>query len=126
MRKLFSISELAKILGLIDPSTGKPKNYILRYWEKEFKQIKPLKINNRRYYSTKQVEMIKFINFLLTNKKITILGAKKFLNSKINKLDDYSSFSLKSEHSKISLKNKSKIILEKINRLKNYGKKNSS
>ena len=126
MRKLLSISELVKKLELTNPSTGKLKNYILRYWEKEFKQIKPLKINNRRYYSTKQVEIIKFINFLIRNKKVTILGVKKILNSKINKLDDYSSFSLKSEHSKINLKTKSKIILKKINRLKNYGKKNAS
>ena len=70
--------------------------------------------------------MIKFINFLLTNKKITILGVKKILNSKLNKLDDYNLFSLKSENSRINFKNKSKIILEKINKLKNYGKKNSS
>ena len=53
MNKLINISELSKILNLIDPKTKKPLNHILRYWEKEFKEIKPKKINNRRYYSCK-------------------------------------------------------------------------
>ena len=57
--KFISISELCKKLNLIDRRSKKPQNYILRYWEKEFKQIKPKKINNRRYYSLEQVEMIK-------------------------------------------------------------------
>ena len=57
MGKLISISEVSKILNLVDPKTKKPLNYILRYWEKEFKQIKPKKINNRRYYTAKQIEI---------------------------------------------------------------------
>ena len=61
MNKLLNISEVSKILNLIDPKTKKPQNHILRYWEKEFKEIKPKKINNRRYYSLKQVEIIKMI-----------------------------------------------------------------
>ena len=51
MSKLINITEASKILNLIDPKTKKPLNHVLRYWEKEFKQIKPIKINNRRYYS---------------------------------------------------------------------------
>ena len=54
MSKLLNISEVSKILNLIDPQTKKPLNHILRYWEKEFKEIKPKKINNRRYYSLEQ------------------------------------------------------------------------
>ena len=50
MSKLFIISEVAELLGLIDPLTKKPLNHILRYWEKEFKLINPKKVNNRRYY----------------------------------------------------------------------------
>ena len=57
-------------------------NHILRYWEKEFKEIKPKKINNRRYYSLKQVEIIKMIKFLLKNKGMTISGVKKFTKFK--------------------------------------------
>ena len=51
MDKLISISQLSYKLNLISPNNKKPKNYILRYWEKEFKQIKPKIINRRRYYS---------------------------------------------------------------------------
>ena len=76
MNKIINISELSKILNLIDPKTKKPLNHILRYWEKEFKEIKPKKINNRRYYSPKQVEIIKMIKFLLKNKGMTISGVK--------------------------------------------------
>ena len=48
MSKLINISELSKMLNLIDPKTKKPLNHVLRYWEKEFKEIRPKKINNRR------------------------------------------------------------------------------
>ena len=58
MSKLFSISEVSKMLNLVNSTTKKPSNYTLRYWEKEFKEIKP-KINSRRYYTIKQVEIIK-------------------------------------------------------------------
>ena len=50
MSKLINISEVSKILDFVDPITNKPQNHILRYWEKEFREIKPKKINNRRYY----------------------------------------------------------------------------
>ena len=126
MNKLFDISSVSKICNLIDPSTKKPLNHILRYWEKEFKEIKPKKFNNRRYYSLKQVETIKMIKFLLKNKGMTILGVKKLLDKNINKLDDNNNISLKTNYYKSSLKFKSKEILKKINRLKSYGKKNSS
>jgi len=126
MTKLINISEVSKIVNLIDPTTKKPLNHILRYWEKEFKEIRPRKINNRRYYSTKQVEIIKMIKFLLKNKGMTILGVKKFINVNINKLDDHKSDSLKAEYYKKFLKTKSKLLLNKINKIKSYGKKNSS
>ena len=126
MNKLLNISELSKILNFVDPKTKKPLNHILRYWEKEFKQIKPKKINNRRYYSPKQVNIIKMIKFLIKNKGITISGVKSIINLNTNKLDDYNSHSLKADYYKNTLKTKSKKLLEKINKLKNYGKKNSS
>ena len=126
MAKLINISEVSKIVNLIDPITKKPLNHIVRYWEKEFKEIRPRKINNRRYYSTKQVEIIKMIKFLLKNKGMTIVGVKKFINANINKLDDHKSHSLKAEYYKKFLKTKSKLLLNKINKIKSYGKKNSS
>jgi|TARA_Y100000389_G_scaffold3151_1_gene3058 DNA-binding transcriptional MerR regulator len=125
MSKLLNISEVSKAINLVDASNNKPLNYILRYWEKEFKQIKPKKINNRRYYTEEQVEIIKLIKFLLKNKGMTVSGVKNILNLNINKLDDYNSDSLKADYYKVSLKKKGKNLLEKIKKLKNYGKKNA-
>ena len=56
---------------------------------------------------------------------MTINGVKNVLNSNINKLDDYDLDSLKAEYYKKNIKEKSKKILNKIRKLKNYGKKNS-
>ena len=125
MDKLISISQLSYKLNLISPNNKKPKNYILRYWEKEFKQIKPKIINRRRYYSIEQIELIKLVHFLLKNKGMTINGVKKVLNTDINKLDDYNSHSLKANYYKKELIKKSKLILNKIKKIKKYGKKNS-
>ena len=125
MNKLINISQLSEILNLIDPVTKKPLNHIIRYWEKEFKEISPKKINNRRDYTPNQVERIKMIKFLLKNKGMTVSGVKELLKLNINKLDDYDVHSLKAEYIKSSIKSKSKIILEKIKKIKSYGKKNS-
>ena len=121
MSKLLSISEVSKLISLVDPVTKKPLNHILRYWENEFKEIKPKKINNRRYYSLKQIEIIKMINFLLKNKGFTIKGAKRLLNEKRNNLDHSNNNSLKREILKMVLKQKTKLLLEKIDTIKNYG-----
>ena len=126
MKKYYKISELSKELNLIDPNTKKPQNHILRYWESEFKEIKPKKINNIRYYSSDQIEIIKKIKFLLKKKGMTILGVKNLLDDNTNKLDDSNKISLKSNYYKSSIKAKSKEILKKIKKLKSYGKKDSS
>ncbi len=126
MNKLVNISEVCKILNLTNPKTQKPLNHVIRYWEKEFPQIKPKKINNRRYYTSKQLEILKMIKFLLKNKGLTILGVKKLMDSNVNKLDDYNNHSLKTVYYKNYLRLKSKKLLDKIKRIKNYGKKNSS
>ena len=126
MSKLINITEVSKKLDFIDPITNKPLNHILRYWEKEFREIKPRKINNRRYYSSDQVEMLKMIKFLLKNKGMTISGVKKLISTNVNKLDDRKSDSLKADYYKRTLKTKSKKLLKKIKDLKDYGKKNAS
>ena len=126
MSKFIGISQVSKLLNLIHPATKKPLNHILRYWEKEFKEIKPKKINNRRYYSAQQVEIIKTLKFLLKDKGMTISGVKNLLNLKINKLDEINTHSLKADYYKNIIKLKSKILLKKIYKLKKYGKKNSS
>ena len=126
MTKLINISAVSRILNNIDEKTNKPLNYILRYWEKEFKIIRPKKINNRRYYSEKQIEILKMIKFLLKNKGMTISGVKNLLNQKINDLDYTNTISLKADYYKNNLSTKSKKILEKIKKIKEYGKKNAS
>ena len=126
MNKLLSITEVTKIIGLVHPVTKKPLNYILRYWEKEFKIIRPKKINKRRYYSPRQLEIIKMIKFFLKKQGMTVSGVRNLLNLDINKLDDHNQHSLKTNYYKENLKLKSKILLEKIKKIKSYGKKNSS
>ena len=126
MNKLKNISEVSQILNLVDPKTNKPKNYILRYWEKEFKIVKPKKINKRRYYTSEKLEIMKTIKFLLKNKGMTVAGVKNLLKTKINKLDVGNDDGLKANNLKIILQIKSKKLLEKINKIKIYGKKNTS
>ena len=126
MNKLINISKLSKILKLIDPKTKKPSNHVLRYWETQFKEVKPQKINNRRYYSPQQVETIKMIKFLLKNKGMTISGVKNLMNKNVIKLDDDNNDSLKTDYYKKSIKFKSKLLLEKLKKIKSYGKKNTS
>ena len=125
MDKLINITELSKKLNLVNPQTKKPSNHILRYWEKKFKQIKPVILRKRRYYSQKQINIIKLIQFLLKDKGMTINGVKKVLKSNINNLDDYNSYSLKTDYYKESIKTKIKKILNKLIKLKKYGKKNT-
>ena len=124
-KKYLSISELSIALDLVNSFNKKPKNHILRYWEKEFTQIRPKIINGRRYYSKEQVEILKLIKFLLKNKGLTINGVKSILNNKKNKLDDYNSYSLRTDYYKKYLKDKTNNILKKLKELKKYGKKNS-
>ncbi len=125
MSKLISITQLTNLLELTNKKSRKPQNHVLRYWEKEFIQIKPKILNKRRYYSTEQVELIKLIKYLIREKGITINGVKNILKKNINKLDDYNSYSLKADYYKKKFEEKSEIILKKIKKLKKYGKKNS-
>ena len=126
MSKLFKISEVSKMLELIDKKTNKPLNHVIRYWEKEFDVIKPQKINNRRYYSFGQIEILKMIKYLLKNKGMTISGAKKMLKNNRKKLDDNNINSLKTSFYRTNLKFKSKNLLDKIRKIKSHGKKNTS
>jgi len=123
MRKLITISKLSKKLNLINPKNKKPLNHVLRYWESEFKLIKPKIINKRRYYTNKQIEYIKLIKYLLKDQGMTIKGVKNVLNSNVNELDEGNINSLKANLFKKRIKDKSNLLLKKIENLKNYGKK---
>ena len=108
-----SISDVAKLLNLINIKNGKLNTHTIRFWEKEFKQIKPkIFAGKRRYYDQKTIEFLKKIKFLLKDQGFTINGVKKLLiNESSFKLDETSNRSIN-----ISKKNfKSK--LEKISNL---------
>ena len=73
-----SIGEVARELNLINKETGHLQTHTIRYWETQFKQIKPIiRAGKRRYYSIKNIEIIKYIKFLLKVKGLTISGVKK-------------------------------------------------
>ncbi len=84
-----SIGEVAEILNLVDSKTGKLSTHTIRFWEKEFKQIKPqIFAGKRRYYDRNTIEILKKIQFLLKNKGMTIKGAKKYLQTNEYELDE--------------------------------------
>ena len=71
--KYKSISEVAELLNLINNSTGKPNTHTLRYWEKQFSQIKPkIFSGKRRYYDNKSINILKKIKYLLKDQGLTI------------------------------------------------------
>ena len=77
-----TIGEVTKELDLVDKKTGNLQTHTLRYWETQFKQMKPtIRAGNRRYYSSKNFRVIKLIKFLLKEKGFTINGVKKILNN---------------------------------------------
>ena len=125
MSRLINISELTRLLNVDQDKNKKTSNHTLRYWEKEFSQIKPKIIKKRRYYDTNQIEIIKMIKFLLKDKELTIKGVKRVLNSNFKQLDDYKSYGLKADYYKDRIKIKSKSVLDRLNKLKKNGKKNT-
>ena len=77
-----TIGEVAKIVGLIDKKNGNLQTHTIRYWETQFKLIKPkIRAGRRRYYSTKDVKIISFIKFLLKEKRINNQWCKKNIKS---------------------------------------------
>ena len=116
-----SISDVAKELDLINKKNGKINTHTLRFWEKEFKQIKPIILSgNRRYYNNKNIKLLKLIKFLLKDRGLTIKGVKKHLINK-NKLnvDEINNNHINAE--KINLKSKLKKISNIIKDLKKLG-----
>jgi DNA-binding transcriptional MerR regulator len=113
-----SIGEVAKILDLVSKKKGTLSTHTIRFWEKEFKQIKPNILNgNRRYYNNETIEVLKKVKYLLKDQGMTINGAKKVLNSdKSLKLDELPNNSINADY---SIKKKLKKISKLIKQLKN-------
>ena len=106
-----TIGEVVKLLNLKNRSNKSNPTHTIRFWEKEFKQIKPKILNgNRRYYDKKNIDLLKKVHFLLKEQGMTINGVKKMLSYKEPlKLDESINNSIKA----INLKNK----LTKISRI---------
>ena len=104
-----TIGEVAEILEL--DSIGNKKNtHTIRYWESEFKQIKPIIINKRRHYDDKNIDVLKKIKFLLKDKGMTISGAKKQLNEDFFDIDANENKTINALDLKLKLNKINKII----------------
>ena len=113
-----SKSEVAKILELVNKKNGNLNTHTIRFWEKEFKQIKPkIFSGRRRYYDENSVNILKKIKFLLKDQGMTINGAKKLLNSNQSLiLDEFPNKSISVDSLKI--KNKVKNISNLVKEIK--------
>ncbi|MDC3022579.1 MerR family transcriptional regulator [Candidatus Pelagibacter sp.] len=94
-----TIGEVVKILGLSSKKSQSLPTHTIRFWEKNFKQIKPKILNgNRRYYDEKNIDILRKIHFLLKEKGMTIKGVKKILDkNKSLKLDEFSNQSINAD-----------------------------
>ena len=80
-RMFYRIKEVCSLTGL--------KPHVLRYWEQEFKDIKPLKSSKgQRLYKKKDLHAIFTIKKLLYEKKFTIDGAKKYMSDRKGLLEE--------------------------------------
>ena len=75
-KRYFTIGEVSELCGV--------KPYVLRYWEQEFTQLKPMKRRgNRRYYQHHEVLLIRRIRELLYDQGFTISGARNRLSDPV-------------------------------------------
>ena len=110
-----SIGEVAKILELKSKKNKIFSTHTIRFWETQFKQVKPKLFNsNRRYYDKKTIDILKKIKFLLKDQGMTINGVKKILNNPNNNntlnLDEISNNSIRSDNFKNKVIKISKIV----------------
>ncbi len=110
-----TIGEVAKILNLKSKKEGIFSTHTIRFWETQFKQVKPKQLNsNRRYYDQKTIDTLKKIKFLLKEQGMTINGVKKILNNQDNNetlnLDEISNNSIRTDNFKNKVLKISKIV----------------
>ena len=107
-----TIGEVAKILNLESNKKGELPTHVIRFWETQFKQIKPKILNsNRRYYDENCINLLKKVKFLLKDQGMTINGVKKILNGQQSlKLDEMANNSIKADNLRNKLVKISKIV----------------
>lgn len=85
-KRYFTIGEVSELCGV--------KPHVLRYWEQEFTQLKPVKRRgNRRYYQHHEVLLVRRIRELLYNQGFTISGARNRLDEASHEHADVSAVS---------------------------------
>ncbi|MDC3082457.1 MerR family transcriptional regulator, partial [Candidatus Pelagibacter sp.] len=100
---------------LINQSNGSLSTHTIRFWEKEFKQIKPkIFSGKRRYYDENTINIIKKIKYLLKDKGMTLNGVKKVLNSEDSDIDVLYNTTIKQKSMIKSKLNKIKDIISTI------------
>ena len=107
-----TIGEVVKLLRLKSKKGDSLPTHTIRYWEKEFKQIKPKILSgNRRYYDEKNIILLKKVHFLLKEQGMTINGVKKILNKKETlNLDENINQSIRTNNLKIKLEKISEML----------------
>ena len=107
-----TIGEVAKILKFKTNKKGNLPTHTIRFWETQFKQIKPKILNaNRRYYDENSINLLKKVKYLLKDQGMTINGVKKVLNSNESlELDEIANNSIKADNLRNKLVKISKII----------------
>ena len=100
-----TIGEVAKILNLRSNKKGELPTHIIRFWETQFKQIKPILLNsNRRYYDENTISLLKKVKYLLKDQGMTIKGVQKILKDDGSlRLDEIADKSIKAENLKRKL-----------------------
>jgi DNA-binding transcriptional MerR regulator len=84
-KRYFTIGEVSMLCGV--------RSYVLRYWEQEFEQLRPMKRRgNRRYYQHHEVLLVRKIRALLYEEGYTIAGARQQLDAKT--IDEPAGFEL--------------------------------
>ncbi len=78
-KEYFTIGEVAELMSIAAS--------VLRYWETQFKVLRPKKVRKRRYYTRRDIELVKRIHNLLYEQKMTIDGARKELENQEEKID---------------------------------------
>ena len=97
--KYKTIGEVAKILNLVDKQRGTLSTHTIRFWEKEFRQVKPkIFTGKRRYYDENTINILKKIKFLLKVRGMTLNGVKKVLNSEDSDIDELYNTSIKQKN----------------------------
>ena len=105
-----TIGEVLEILNSNVDTQKKIELHTIRFWETQFKQLNPKRINNRRYYDNKNIDTLLRIQFLLKNQGMTISGVIKTLDNNNLNIDLNEKKNINTSDIKIRLNKINKLI----------------